>query len=238
MTGKAVKRFWKRATDCAVQGGHTVKLDDKAIRTPAKSSLLVPSRALARAIAEEWNSQAERVEPATMPITRLANSAIDKVAPQQSQVADMIAAYADADLLCYRAPDPPVLAQRQAECWDPYLDWAGEVLGARLRIFSGVVHMPQERAALARFSELVHQFKPFELTALHDVVTLSGSLVLGLAALHRFKDVSQVWEASRIDETWQIEQWGEDELAKSRADQNFDAFCDACRFYFLNAEKS
>lgn len=225
------RRFWQNAQSVPAEGGHAVTLDDKPVRTPAKARLIVPTRPLADAIATEWQAQGERIDPGTMPFTRMANSAIDKVAPQRAEVADMLAAYGDSDLLCYRAEAPDALVARQQEQWDPMLDWAAAELGARLQPRHGVMHAPQPREALQALAAQVHALDPFALAAFHDLVSLTGSLVLGFAATRQARDDETLWALSRLDEAWQQEQWGVDEEAAEVAEIKREAFLHAARFY-------
>jgi len=225
------KRFWTEARAVEVQGGWTVHLDGRAVKTPAKAGLVVPTPGMAHAIAAEWDAQEEVVDPTAMPFTRSANAAIDKVAVQHGKVADMLAAYGDADLLCYRADAPEELVQRQAAIWDPYLEWAKEALGARLEPRVGLMHESQDSTALARLTELTHQHSAFELAAFHDLVSLSGSLVLGFAAAKDMDSALNIWAASRLDEHWQIEQWGEDEEAQELEKLKKTAFFHAKAFF-------
>lgn len=234
MSGWAQKRFWKSASAEPVESGYAVTLDGRRIKTPAKTPLVVPTLAMAQAIAAEWDAQQETVQPATMPHTRSANAAIDKVSVQKDEVADMLAAYGDADLLCYRAEAPLELVQRQAEAWDPALDWAEEEFGVRLWPRAGVMHLAQDASALDTMSREVHALNPFQLAGFHDLVALSGSLVLGFAAARDWKAVDEVWALSRIDDLWQEEQWGRDEMAHEQAlykqgeFRNAKAFFDLC----------
>lgn len=225
------KRFWKEAGVTAQDGGFAVHLDDRPVRTPAKAPLVVPARAMAEAIAAEWDAQESVIDPNTMPFTRSANAAIDKVRVQHAEVAAMIADYGDSDLLCYRAEGPAELVARQAAAWDPLLDWAATDLGARLVVAQGVMHVAQSDAAMARLRDAVHGLDAFRLTALHDLVSLSGSLILGFATARDRLEVSEAWDISRIDEAWQIEQWGADEEAAEHADRKRAAFLHAKRFF-------
>lgn len=235
MTEWKVKRFWKEATVAQCDGGFTVRLDTRSVKTPAKSQLVVPTSALAQAIAKEWNDQEEEIDPLTMPMTRSTNAAIDKVTAQHAEVADLIAAYGDADLLCYRADVPDGLVARQAELWDPLLDWAADELGARLIPVSGVIHTPQNADALKRLSKRVHDMDVFTLTAFHDLVGLSGSLIIGFAALSDYATPAELWSISRVDELWQQEQWGIDDEAESLAQNKQQEFEHAKRFRDLAA---
>ena len=227
------KRFWKAARAVETQGGFAIELDGRPVKTPAKARLVVPSRALAQTIAAEWDAQEEQVDPAIMPFTRSSNAAIDKVTQQHAEVADMLAAYGDSDLLCYRADSPEELITRQAAAWDPLLDWAAQTLEARLVPVQGVMHQPQNSTALATLSDQVHAMDAFTLTAFHDLVGISGSLILGFAALHDYAPPAQVWALSRIDETWQAEQWGVDEEAAEHAARKESDFLHAKAFHDL-----
>ncbi|ATF16985.1 ATP12 family chaperone protein [Phaeobacter gallaeciensis] len=225
------KRFWKTVSVAETEDGFAVELDGRRVRTPAKAALAVPGRDMAEAIAAEWEAQTESVDPSTMPVTRSANAAIDKVSHQHGEVSDMLSDYGDSDLLCYRAEMPAELVQRQAEIWDPALEWAAETLGARLEPRSGILHAPQNPEALARLRGLVHEMTPFQLAAFHDLVAMSGSLVLGFAAAKGWRPADQIWEMSRLDELWQEQQWGQDEEAQATADLKRHAFLHAKRFY-------
>lgn len=233
MSGWTPKRFWQAAAVAEAPGGFTVTLDGRAVKTPAKAPLVVPTRPLAEAIAAEWQAQEKVVDPRTMPFTRSANAAIDKVAVQFDEVAELIAAYGASDLVCYRAAEPAGLVARQAAGWDPLLVWAAEALGAPLVATTGVMHRAQPAESLAVLAALVRGLTPFELTAAHDLVGLSGSLVIGLAALRGQDDPEALWRLSRIDETWQQELWGVDEEAAEMDEARRLAFLHAARFHRL-----
>lgn len=225
------KRFWKKAQAEACEGGFTVRLDGRQVRTPAKAALILPTQAMADAIAQEWDAQEEVVDPRTMPVTRGANAAIDKLRSQRAEVVELLAEYGDSDLLCYRAAGPDGLVRRQAAAWDPMLDWAAETLGARLFVGEGVMHVDQNPVALARLAAALADFDDFALAAAHDLIGLSGSLVLALAVTRDAITVEDAWAASRIDEHWQIEQWGADETAAAAEKAKKAAFLDAAQFY-------
>ncbi|THD85206.1 ATPase [Aliigemmobacter aestuarii] len=233
MTGWTAKRFWKTATAEPCEGGFTVRLDGRPVKTPAKAPLVVPTRALAEAIAAEWNAQDGVVRPETMPCTRTANSAIDKVRVQFADVAGMIAAYGASDLLCYRAEEPEGLVIRQKTGWDPLLDWAHDTQNAPLKTGIGVIPVPQDAASLDALAQRVRSTTAFELAALHDLVAISGSLVLGLAVIDGRLSAEEAWTLSRIDETWQAELWGEDEEAAESAARKRADLLHAARFYGL-----
>lgn len=234
MTGWAAKRFWKMAHVVACDGGYTVHLDARPLRTPAKAALIVPTEALAQRIAQEWDAQEGALRPLSMPFTRSANAALDKVVPQQAEVAAMIADYGGTDLLCYRAPSPQELITRQAAGWDPLLDWAAKAFGARLSVGQGVMHVAQPPVALAALSQAVARLDPFALTALHDLVGLSGSLILGLAVTEGRLAAPEAWALSRIDEEWQAELWGRDDEAEALAAHKKSEFLHARQFFELS----
>lgn len=233
MSEWAVKRFWSEARVTDADAGYAVALDGRLVKTPAKAALVLPTRALGQAIADEWNAVDEQIDPLKMPMTRSANAAIDKVALQRSDVADMIAGYGDTDLLCYRATTPQELVLRQSEEWDPLLDWADSALGARLIPVAGVMYQAQAPAALKKLGDEVHALDDFALTALHDLVALSGSLVIGLAALQDWQSPEDLWDISRLDEMWQAEIWGADDEAEATAAVKRAAFLHAKQFYAL-----
>ncbi len=235
MNGSTAKRFWSDVSVHETSDGFVVRLDGRDIRTPARAPLVLPTRALAEAMAQEWQAQGDRIDPQTMPITRTANSAIDKVASQRDEVVEIIAAYGDADLLCYRATTPEGLVRRQCAAWDPLLDWAAATFEARLVPRAGVIHQPQDPEALRRLEAAMEDLSDIQLAAFHDLVSLSGSLVIGLAALHSVGEVDDLWTTSRVDEDWQEQQWGQDEEAAALARQKQSAFSTAAELLKLSA---
>lgn len=214
-------------------GGFGIRLDARPVKTPAKAALLVPTRGLAEKIADEWRAQQGLIDPAAMPFTRSANSAIDKVAHQRAEVVDLIAAYGDADLICYRATAPDRLVARQADAWDPLLVWVAGI-GAPLRALAGVIHVPQPPASLMLMRHRVDGLGAFELTAFHDLVALSGSLVIALALIDGQYPAIDLWTLSRIDENWAVEVWGPDEEAAAAAAAKQQDFLHAATFYSLS----
>jgi len=227
------RRFWTSVTVEAVGTGHAIRLDGRPVKTPGKAELIVPTHAMAKAIAAEWDAQENEIDPGAMPFTRRANSAIEKVAPQRSDIAEMLLAYGDSDLLCYRAGEPAALVARQVAAWDPLLDWAAADLGARLIPVVGVMHKPQPAASLAALRAPVLAMTAFELTGFHDLVALSGSLILGLAAARGHMEPDELWHRSRTDEIWQAEHWGADQDAAEAAEAKRRDFLDAHRFLEL-----
>lgn len=233
MSGWAAKRFWKAAQAEACDGGFTVRLDARPVKTPSKQPLVLPSLAMAQGIAAEWDQQQGLIKPDTMPLTRAANSAIDKVAPQVDAVVGEIANYGTTDLLCYRATQPQPLIERQATHWTPLLDWARDTLGAPLDVTHGVIPIPQPAASLERLRGHVAAHNAFQMAALYDLVAISGSLILGLAVARGQLTGDQAFALSRIDESWQVELWGEDETAAAQEVLRRDAFLTAERFLAL-----
>jgi chaperone required for assembly of F1-ATPase len=211
------KRFWKAVGVEADRGGYTVVLDDRPLRTPARNALIVPTWALAEGIAAEWGAVEAEIRPLEMPLTRAANVTIDRVAPMASAVAEAISEYGNSDLICYRAEAPEPLVARQAKAWDPLIDWARQELSAELRPVVGVMHRAQSPEALGALRRAVDLYDPFGLTGLHELVALSGSLVLGLAVARGHLAGSEAWNLSRVDEVWQSEQWGLDDEAEALA---------------------
>jgi chaperone required for assembly of F1-ATPase len=217
-----MKRFWKTV---AIVGG-AIELDGRPVRTPAKALLALPTPQLAEAVAEEWRSVGEQIDPRTMPLTGLANAAIDHVAPNPAPFAADLARYGESDLLCYRAELPEPLVERQAAHWDPLLDWARTRYDVHFETTTGVMHRPQPEATILRLQGVVAAIDPFRLAALAPLVTITGSLVASLALLEGAADRETVWRAAQLDEDWQAEQWGEDELAlraREVREADFDA---------------
>lgn len=233
MTVWSMRRFWTAATVVPEAGGFAVHLDGKPVRTPRKAPLILPTEALADAVAAEWQAVVAKVDPARMPFTRRANSAIDTVAPGIDGVALMLAEYGGTDLLCYRAEGPADLVARQSQSWDPLMTWAATTLPAPLKTTTGVMHIAQPAASRAALTGAVRQLSAFQLVAFHDLVALSGSLVLALAITRGRLTAEEAWTLSRIDEDWQIEQWGADEDAAAIAALKQADFLQANRFFAL-----
>lgn len=227
------KRFWTAAQAVACDGGYTVTLDTRPVKTPAKSLLVVPTLPLAEAIAAEWEAQTGLVDPRTMPVTRSANAAIDKLRVQRHAVIEMLAEYGGTDLLCYRAPDPEGLVALQAARWDPLLHWAAQALGAQLRVGQGVMHVAQPAETHAIFRTILSTHDDFALAAVHDLIGLSGSMVLALAVTHGHLPAPEAWALSRVDEDWQIAQWGADEEAMAASAHKRADFLQAARVFEL-----
>jgi chaperone required for assembly of F1-ATPase len=231
--GKVVKRFWKEVRVIPQADGFAVTLDGMAIKTPAGEALVLPAAPLAEAIAGEWQAQGEMVNRAALRLTRLANTAIDRVRPSPGDVVDAIAAYGRTDLLCHRADGPDVLRQRQADQWQPVLDWAAADLGVRLLATEGVMAAPQHAAALARLRDEIARHDVHHLAALQHLTALSGSVILALAVLHGRLDGATAWAAARLDEDFQAELWGRDAEAEARAIARKADFDAAARYLAL-----
>ena len=217
MAWKTPERFWAGAAVEPAPGGWSVLLDAKPLLTPARTPLVAPSEPLATAIAAEWDGVEGAIRPETLHLTRLANSALDRVAPRRDEVIDDIAAYGATDLLCYRAEALSALAARQADAWDPWLIWAADTLHAPLRTTTALAPAPQPGPSLAALRGAVARADAFTLAALHELVSISGSLVLGLAVAGNALPGEEAWSLSRVDETWQVESWGRDAEAEAAA---------------------
>lgn len=209
------RRFYKEVR-IGDDAPFSVLLDGRPIKTPKKRSLSLPTRELAEAIAEEWRAQAELINPAHMPLTRFANTAIDAVADTLDDVADDIAAYAGTDLVCYRAEIPDKLVELQAEHWDPIVAWANEALHTDFRVVFGIVHVAQPNAAIAAFAQALEPHDAMRLSGLHVITTLTGSALIALALDREWFSPDAAWKAAHVDEDYQISVWGEDSEALAR----------------------
>lgn len=205
-----LKRFWKVVDVVQGDGGWAVALDGRTPKTPAHAPLRLPTEAAARLVADEWAAQGEFLDPATMPATRLASTAIDRVAQAREAVADEIAAFAGSDLVCYPAEAPSSLVDRQARTWSPWRAWAATELGVHLEAAEGLLHRPQDPAAVARIRELALRLDDFALTGLAMATPLLGSAVLAFALQRAADRADALFDASRLDEAFQEERWGVD----------------------------
>jgi chaperone required for assembly of F1-ATPase len=211
-----MKRFYKLVTVAEVDDGHVVHLDGKPVRTPAKAPFVLNNRALMEAVAQEWDAQVEDIQPHAMPITQLASTAIDRIPAQREEIVRAVAAYAETDLLCYRTDHPIELAERQRRLWQPLLDWAEIRFGAALEVHIGIMPKPQPSAAIARLAEVVESLDDLTLAGVQNATSELGSLILALALLEKRISAEEAFAASQVDETFQIEQWGEDAEATAR----------------------
>jgi chaperone required for assembly of F1-ATPase len=209
------RRFYANASVGEADGGFCVMLDGKAIKTPSGRTVIVPTRPIAEKIADEWNAQAEAVDPLTMPVTRLANSVVQGVLDKVDAVREDVAKYLGTDLLFYRAGHPEGLVAREARHWDPILFWAADKLGAHFILGEGIVPVRQPEQAIAA-ARVTLPSDPWAIAALHVITTLTGSALLALALFHGAIDEDQAWAAAHVDEDWNAEKWGADEEAASR----------------------
>jgi len=228
-----VKRFWKEVEVTRAEEGWTVSLDARPVRTPARAPLTVPTHALANAIADEWRSVGEAIDPRALPLTGLANAAIDRVAPEQTAFAQELAAYAEADLACYRAEGPSGLVKRQEEEWDALLAWARRRFDVDFVTTSGLMHVKQPTETVRQLGHRLGMLKPFQLAGLSPLITIGGSLVAALAVLEKAITPEQAWDAVSIDERWQLEQWGSDADAEAALETRRRDFLAAARFLEL-----
>jgi len=234
-----LRRFYKEVATGPAAGGVTVLLDGKPLRTPAKAAFVAPSQALAQAVAGEWAAQGDEIEPATMPLTRLSNSAIDGVAARMVEVEADAAAYARSDLICYRAGEPETLSRAETRAWDPLLLFARERLGARLVVAEGVMHQAQPEPAVAALAGAMRAHvgegpaAPFRLAALHAMTTLSGSLVIALAVAMDEIDVDAGFDAAQVDEDYQLRLWGADSEALARRERRCEEMRAAAQMWRL-----
>jgi len=228
-----MKRFYKQAGVVPVADGHGVTLDGRLVKTPGKRDLVVPSPALAAAMAAEWEAQQGEVRREAMPLTRLAGVTIDRNSVEREAVVRQVAHYAETDLVCYRATRPPALAARQHEVWQPLVDWATARYDAPLAVTAGVIPASQPAASLAAFTKVVVGHDAFSLTALHAATQACGSLVIALALADKRLTAEEAFELSQLDESYQIEQWGEDAEAAARRRSLRQEIADIERFLSL-----
>lgn len=225
-----MKRFWKEVTVSHQDGDFAILLDAKPVRTPGRAPLALPTEPLAEAIAEEWRAVGQDIDPRAMPLTGLANAAIDQVAPAPAAFADGLARYAETDLLCYRATGPSALATVQQTAWDALLGWARRRYDVDFVTTEGVAHVAQPAATIEQLRHAVEALDVFHLAGLSPLVTIGGSLVAGLALLEHAITPVQAWDAVSIDERWQIEQWGADAEAEAAIENRRRDFLAAAQF--------
>ena len=228
-----MKRFWKVADVIGRDGGWGVELDGKSLRTPAREPLVVPTEALAQAIVGEWNNVEERIDPRSMPLTGLANAAIDRIGPDKEAFAGGLERYAEADLACYRADGPKGLIDRQEKDWGALLCWGRRRFDVNFNTTSGITHVAQPAATVERLSHAISALDAFRLAGLSPLVTIGGSLIAALGVLDGAITAEQAWDAVSLDDRWQLEQWGSDAEAEAAlASRRWD-FLAAARFLEL-----
>jgi len=228
-----VKRFWTDVTVEPDESGWAILLDGRSLKTPARAALAVPTQALAEAIAEEWRSVGETVDPRAMPLTGLANAAIDRVAPDRQAFAQGLARYAEADLACYRVEGPRELVAQQELSWDPLLAWARRRYDVEFATTCGLMHVAQPGATVERLSHAIAALDAFQLAGLSPLVTVGGSLVAGLAVIEKAIGADEAWKAVSIDEQWQLDQWGADAEAEKALDNRRRDFMAGARLLEL-----
>lgn len=228
-----MKRFWKEVTVIDDDGGWGIALDGRPVRTPQRASLAAPSAALAEAIAAEWRAVGETIDPGAMPMTGLANAAIDLAAPDVAAFAAPVAAYAESDLFCYRDARDAALQAEQAAAWNPLLAWAEGRYGVEFALTQGVLPVDQPAATIAALRDAVFAQDPWQITALTPLVTIGGSLVAGLALLENAFDTDALWQAVSLDELYQERRWGADSEAQKARAGNQRAWDNAARFLSL-----
>jgi chaperone required for assembly of F1-ATPase len=234
MTGAPARRFYRSVAVTGAKAPFSIALDDRPLRTPLKRPLDLPTRSVAEVVALEWLSQSERIEPQKMPFTRLANTAVDRVADNYSRIIGDIVDFAGSDLVCYRADEPTDLIERQARNWQPVLDWARARLGGDFVVTEGIVHVEQPASALEAIQSYLAGKDAWALTALHNMTTLTGSALISAMACEAAILPSEAWLAAHIDEDWQIVLWGWDEEARLRRDHRRQEFDVCLRFYELS----
>ncbi len=228
-----MKRFWREVAVSQEVRGWSVALDGRPLKTPARATLVVDTPLLAEAVAEEWRECGEEIDPCQMPLTGLANAAVDHVAPDPAKFRNELARYAEGDLLCYRAEHPPKLVAAQTAEWDPLLDWARRRFDANFAVTAGIVHVPQAPATIEKLAAALQGANSFELAALSPIVTIGGSLVAALALFERAIDLDTAWSAVSVDDRWQIDQWGDDAEAVAALANRRQDFAAASRFLSL-----
>ena len=228
-----MKRFWKDVSVSQEGEGWGIQLDGRPVKTPARAPLRVPVRALADAITSEWRGVDETIDPRAMPLTGLANAAIDRVAPDREAFAKGLANYAEADLACYRAEGPRPLVERQQDAWDALLAWARRRYDVDFVTTSGLMHVAQPPATVERLSHAVAALDAFRLAGLSPLVTVGGSLIAALAVLEKAMAADAAWETVTIDDRWQLEQWGADAEAEAALGNRRRDFLAAARFLEL-----
>lgn len=231
MTPSLKKRFWKDVNITQTDAGFGIQLDQHHLRTPEKAMFIVPTRVLAEMVRDEWDAPEGEVDVSIMHATRIANATIDTIQVNTQTVVDGIAEYGGTDLLCYRADSPAELIARQAAAWDPILAWAAQDLNAPLNVTTGVMYVAQPDQSVAQLKSKLQDMNPFQIAAMHDLVAISGSLVLALALIANHLTLEQAFAASRVDEHWQKEQWGADDDAEIKEAAKAQEFEFALKFY-------
>jgi chaperone required for assembly of F1-ATPase len=230
---RIVRRFYKEVAAVRHEAGWEIRLDGRPVKTPARAALALPSASLAEAVADEWRAQGDTIQPRTMPLTGLANAAIDRIAPDSAAFARGLAIYGESDLTCYRAEGPEPLVRRQAEAWDPLLAWARGRYDVDFEVTAGVMHRAQPPRPVEQVGRALAARDPFRLAALSPLITISGSALIGLSLDEGAIDLETAWAAATVDEAWQTQQWGEDSEATARLEARRAEFEAAYRLLTL-----
>lgn len=230
-----MKRFYKAVEVRSNEGGHSIQLDGRPVKTPQRHELILPTLLLAQAIAKEWDAQEEEIDPANMPMTALAQGALDQVAHERQRIVDRIANFADSDMLYFRGDqNQPDLVAHQSEHWDPLLDWARSRFDVSFVLVHGIMHQSQSDETIARLSSAVDSQEDFALAAMLSISGLTGSLVATLALVEKAFEASLIWRLSNLEELWQEAQWGSDEMAQQKRDAREAEFLTAVQFLELS----
>ncbi len=233
MSAPKLKRFYEEVAIVTVTGGFEIKLDGKPLRSPEQNALHLPNTALSEALAQEWRVQGEEISPSTMPLTKLAFTAADRVTPNRDAVIEQISAFANSDVICYRAPEPGELVKRQKECWDPILHWADAELGAEMRTGEGIGYIAQDMDALDALTAAFSDKSDFHLAALYSLAVIGNSLVIALAVAEGEIGAEDAFQCANCDELYQSEKWGDDEEAQARLKERAEEFRAAAEFLKL-----
>lgn len=234
MTASPARRFYSQVAVTGTTAPYSITLDERSLRTPLKRALDLPTRALAEAVAAEWAAQADKIDPHSMPYTKLANTTLDRVATRRQRIISEILDFAGSDLVCYRAEKPQDLVERQVRAWQPVHDWARSAIRAEFQVTEGIVHIDQPAASLGAIEDYLAGKSPWALTALHNMTTLTGSALISAMACDGGILPAEAWLAAHVDEDWQIEQWGSDEEARHRRDYRKREFDICLRFCELS----
>lgn len=210
------RRTWKKVLVRSAESGFQIFLDEKPIETPNKNLIVVPTKKLADALAKEWKTQKKVVGFKKMVFNKLVNSSIDQVTVSRTSIIEILIEYGDTDLLCYRAEDPPDLCLLQETQWGPVLNWLEKTFSINLKVYSGVIYEPQEEQQLQQLKNILQVYSDFEIAALHELVTISGSLIIGLAVKNKALTLQEAWNRAILDESWQMQKWGKDQESLDR----------------------
>jgi chaperone required for assembly of F1-ATPase len=234
--GRLMKRFYKTVSVAPADDGYVVKLDGRVIKTPLKEPLTLPTKALANKVAAEWDHQGEEVDPKSMPFTQLSNGAQDLLGQHRDQVVETLVGFIDADLICYRARNPDDLVARQTEHWQPLVDWFADEFGVALNCTNGFTLIAQDQRLAPILRRHIQSYNNFQISALHELATISKSISIALAVTTGRLSFEQAWAVARVDEDFQISRWGEDEEAAENARMLHQSFEEAALLWHMVSE--